>query len=518
MTILTPTRNLDEITVKKIVFIIGVLGAGKTTFLIELLKYLASYHPDKIPKIIVNDRGSIANLDYHRVTSATGMEATDIHGLCIGCEGKEDFIKIIQNTQSQVILVEPTGMFALSELEEISEEVNALGSSRFEFSAVHLLPVTQIESAVSITNHLSHPFVEVIGFTHFQGFRLDDIQSKLLLVQGFTDKPVELVDTEPSDELLERWIQLLLKKSSTTTKQEVEVAAPFKILSGPSMSTTHKFSPLTAKVHVCNHSGCSHPHHIHHGTEHHHEGQPYTKTIETDNLSLENLLAFLLSVGDNLVRFKGVVSSDDGGRILVQYAHGNWTQEVISSDTALPLKADIFTKTPIPEGVDLFQKLTDKAIDQLSLGIPPVFIQNPTQDFNILDPVGNSAWTLLYEQGQKASPETRYKAGQKLVSRCLESADYLLGDYQVLNLNPNLIDFYRMQAVMLYVWMIHEFQLTEDVAQTSKMQQVLEQISPENIDLDRLEGWQWEGGPDFSSALQNIWPEDSQKVLHLFQK
>jgi G3E family GTPase len=473
------THNLDQ---KQVLMITGFLGSGKTTFLVNLLKWIQK-NDIPLPQVIVNDRGQLSNMDHSIVTQAiSGLEAYDLHGQCIGCEGREDFISIIESTREKLFIVEPTGMFGLDELNGMNPSVSA------SFKALHLLPAHKIESAILGTENIHSPFLKGIGITHITR----DFSSEIALLQAAIGKPIFQISQDLPDQTMEDIWDLLTKPSTT-------------IFTAPRVNNYVCTSDFK-HGHQCGH-GCTHHSHDHEHT-HHHEGEPFTTTFSTKGKTLSQVLAYLLSLGDNLVRFKGCIDTDNG-KIKVDYAHGTWTQVSIDNDT--PLKADLFTEHPVEQ--IKFEELTDKAIAELSDGIPQVYTHIPNADFDILEPVGPTAWGLLYEQSQNASPETRKACGIQLVERCMQALTQLDSD----RLNPTLLDFYRTQIAMLWAFWNVDFGLNIDLDQRNQIQLLLGQINPNNVNQERLAEWIWEDGPDFKKALQNLFPLESRKILHFFE-
>lgn len=473
-------NNSAEIK-KEILLITGVLGSGKTTFLINLLKWLQT-HEGISPKVIVNDKGRDSNMDHSIVTqSIRGLKAIDLHGRCIGCEGQAEFVKIINSTRKNLLFVEPTGLFELAELTEIAQSTDA------NFNAIHLLPAHKIESAVLGTENIQSPYLRIIGVTHI----FQDFTPQVDLLEASTGKPVFQISQNPSNDLLEAiWTKLRKSKPKF-----------FPIAkSNQNFISTTSFTPN----HTCSHN-CTHHGHEH---GHHHEGEPFTTTFSTEGKTLSQILAYLLSLGDNLVRFKGVIQIQEE-KVIVDYAHGSWTQRPVAPETQL--KADLFTENQITQ--INFQKLTDQAIQQLSDGIPSVYTFTPEKDFDILEPVGPSAWALLYEQSQNASPEVRQACGTELAERCIQAIGHLDNH----RIDPGLVDYYRTQIAILWAFWNHDFKLEINSEQRDQIQQLLNQIHPEKINLERLSEWIWEGGPDFKQALQSILPESSSKIIHLFE-
>jgi G3E family GTPase len=109
----------------KIAQIAGFLGAGKTTFLIELAKELVN-RGNRIA-IVVNDVGDI-NVDAKFIESY-GLKAKEISGGCICCQIAGSFastVATLYNTfKPDIIIVEPSGVaipWGLKRAAEYSEE------------------------------------------------------------------------------------------------------------------------------------------------------------------------------------------------------------------------------------------------------------------------------------------------------------------------------------------------------------------------------------------------------------
>jgi G3E family GTPase len=109
----------------KIAQIAGFLGAGKTTFLIEVAKELVG-RGHRIA-IIVNDVGDI-NVDAKFIESY-GLKAKEISGGCICCQIAGSFastVATLYNTfKPDIIIVEPSGVaipWGLKRAAEYSEE------------------------------------------------------------------------------------------------------------------------------------------------------------------------------------------------------------------------------------------------------------------------------------------------------------------------------------------------------------------------------------------------------------
>jgi G3E family GTPase len=473
----------------KIIFVTGTLGSGKTTLLINLLRWLRSQN-EALPPIIVNDRGSGSNLDYARVTSEVqGVEASDLLGQCIGCAGREEFLTLVckmQRNGHELLLVEPTGLFSIDELEGINRQLPDSSSVR----SVHLIPVTEIQAATAVGFKNMSLCRVIIGLTHVRGEGSVEVN----LLAAATGKLVVVVEETPSNDQMEViWDHLVSDKV-------VPFIYPGSRKGSRIMNTTHATPACTL---ACTHGN----HHDHH---HHHENEAHCTTFSTEGWTMGELLGYLLSLGGNLVRFKGVVEAEDG-LVQVEWAHGSWGKHPASMGSLL--KADLFTRERIEKPNRI--ALTDGNIRQLMKGIPPLLIHSSTGGYAKFNPVGTTAWELLYEQSKRASVEVRRECGLQLVQRCREAVTYLQeGDLSPLD--PKLLDFYRIQSVMLWLFWNQEFGFMLDRGDREAMDVALAKLDPSSVDQCQLTDWLWEGGPDFKALLMAQWPERVEMWNRLF--
>ncbi|MBI96818.1 hypothetical protein CL656_06715, partial [bacterium] len=395
------------------------------------------------------------------------------HGQCIGCGGRDEFVDIIKNTRQELIIVEPTGLFDMSELHEISEIVSA------DFRSIYLLPGNKLESSLIGTENITSDFIKAIGLTHTNQI----MHHETNLLEEVTKKSVYQFSQEISDNAIANiWSDLTTIES--TNEDE------------------HKGCSHSSHSHE--HKGCSHSSHSH---EHHHEGEPYCTSFFTEEISFSKVMAYLVSLGENLVRFKGVLENQNGEKIRVDWAHGTWTQR--QEVSTAPFKADLFTVKPVEVN---FQSITDQAINQLADGIPPVYTCIPDREYDLLDPVGSSAWSLLYEVSQGSSLEVKKSAGQNLAQRCIDSIEYLNSD----RLNPELLENYKTQIAMFWSWWVYDFNLEINQAQKSQVESVIDQINPNQVDKESIQEWVWDEGPKFKDSLEALFPQKAKKILHLF--
>lgn len=432
----------------KIVMITGTLGSGKTTLLVNLLRWMRSTGK-KLPPVIVNDRGEGSNLDFARVTGEIGgLDATDLLGQCIGCGARDEFLTIVRDLRDRgekMLVIEPTGLFTLSELEGIAHEL-----SRCEIGAIHLIALPEAQASVEAGfNNLRH--CKVIGITHAER----DASAEMGLISGITGKPVMILEESPSaDQIAEIWGQLVNDDHHDC---------------GHGHSHEHH-------GHDCGHE---HHHHEHH---HHHPDEPHVVTFSTEKWSMSGLVSYLVGLGDDLVRFKGVIETDDG-LVRLEWAHSRWSQSPVQQGAVL--KADLFTKRKVDP---CSREVTDENIETLVKGVPPVIVESPNGDFAILDAVGPSAWSLLYEMSEGASPAVRNTCGLRLTDRCCEAARELL-EGNLERFNPNLLDYSRLQTAMVWLWWNEEFGFELSSADREDISNLLSVINPEGVNREALRPW-----------------------------
>ena len=126
----------------KILVVSGFLGAGKTTFIQELVR-----RTGRDFAIYENEYGQ-ADIDAHRLRQDSDLKVWESTENCICCSGKQDFatsVLTISNTiDPEYLIVEPTGV---AKLQSILDNVNQVAWERISL----LAPVTVVD-AVSWQN------------------------------------------------------------------------------------------------------------------------------------------------------------------------------------------------------------------------------------------------------------------------------------------------------------------------------------------------------------------------------
>lgn len=92
--------------------ILGTLGSGKTTTIVNLLGQMSSEQLSRL-HLVVNEVGSFA-VDIDRVNQASGnvLDVAGITAGCLGCANLAQFIEIVEQLAGQrgLLLIEPTGV------------------------------------------------------------------------------------------------------------------------------------------------------------------------------------------------------------------------------------------------------------------------------------------------------------------------------------------------------------------------------------------------------------------------
>ena len=131
----------------RILIVSGFLGAGKTTFIRELVKHA----PEDI--VILENEYASVNVDRDILRGEAGLNVWEMTERCICCTGRSDFassvLTIVNTLEPEVLVVEPTGIGFLSKVAELI--------SKIEYERITLLaPVTVIDPVSFDSYHLSY--------------------------------------------------------------------------------------------------------------------------------------------------------------------------------------------------------------------------------------------------------------------------------------------------------------------------------------------------------------------------
>ncbi len=123
----------------KTTIVCGVLGAGKTTFLGNILR-----KPHKNSLVLVNDFGS-AGID-GEILSSGGIETIELPSGCVCCSLRFDLIttlqKIVQQIRPDHLYIEPSGIAAPSAVAEALEDADI-----YDYSIVGIVDASEFTEA-----------------------------------------------------------------------------------------------------------------------------------------------------------------------------------------------------------------------------------------------------------------------------------------------------------------------------------------------------------------------------------
>lgn len=218
----------------KIDIISGFLGAGKTTFIKNLIQNI--YWNQKVV-ILENEFGKI-NID-QKTLESDNLIVQPVHATCICCTGAADLTSsiytIIDQYQPQRIIIEPTGVAKLSEIKKIIFESNLFDSCEID----HILTI------VDSKNYRKRVLIS-------KEFFEDQIRTSELIILSKTDTlendeieyiKSEIIKINPSCLMISRpWNELSLqditlkkdhiaKKITRLWKKEINDFENFELLS-----------------------------------------------------------------------------------------------------------------------------------------------------------------------------------------------------------------------------------------------------------------------------------------------
>lgn len=128
----------------KILVVSGFLGAGKTTFIKQLIR-----HTKKQPVILENEYGD-NNLDSRSLSGGGALEILEFMEGCVCCTKKDSFVNTVLSISAamdpEYLVIEPTGVGKLG---------NILSSiRRIEYERIALLPSVLVLAPRSINSYL----------------------------------------------------------------------------------------------------------------------------------------------------------------------------------------------------------------------------------------------------------------------------------------------------------------------------------------------------------------------------
>ena len=287
----------------QIYIISGFLGAGKTTFIKEILKQ----NTGRKIAIIENEFGS-ESIDA-KILNESDFYVTEISNGCICCTLKGDFVKAITEIEAKytpdVLIIEPTGVSKLSEMFEMLNSENRM-------EEVVAITVIDVERAT-------------MYYENFGDFFKDQIVHADYL---FLNRKADV-------QKYENVLQLL-----------TDINAPGKILEHISIEPLG----VNGKGKIINANDIEHNHH-----HHDHDATNFFQKLTFDlNKKLTSIavkqLAEKITTADfnSIIRMKGIVNVDDK-MMLIQYVANDFQIEPIefSGKTSLTFIGDNLPETAI---------------------------------------------------------------------------------------------------------------------------------------------------------------------------
>ena len=285
----------------KIDIISGFLGAGKTTFIKQLINQV--YVGEKIV-LIENEFGEIG-IDGGFLKDA-GVEITEMNSGCICCTLVGDFSEALQKVLEEYhpdrVIIEPSGVGKLSDIVKAIEDVK----EKAEIAICGKITVVDGKKAK-------------LYLKNFGEFFRDQVEHASTIVISRTQFM--------TDEKIEECVHLLREEN----EKAAMITTPWEQLNKETFETAllHGISDLIQEVshhheHKC---GCGHEHHHHHehkcgcGHEHHHHHADEVFTSwgkETahkyTDAELEFIVKALAERNDYgmVLRSKGIVAMTDG--------------------------------------------------------------------------------------------------------------------------------------------------------------------------------------------------------------
>lgn len=254
-----------------VILITGFLGAGKTSFINQVLKD----HPNKLISLILNEFGSVKLESQFIEVKGVGM-ISELSGGCLCCVANVDLPRVIRYTlehapQTQYLIVEASGLSDPDPVRSTmqSEELSGL---------VHLDTVVAIVDTDNFeTTAATHP----------------------LVLSQIADADYAVISKAKSHSLVE--IESLIKQVSsigTGTRTFVwDDQFDTGIIFDPPLPNLNKREPIHEHVHS--------------------DYDEYWYQSSSFH-SLELLSQILHSLPDNILRVKGYLDTQEGERILLQ--------------------------------------------------------------------------------------------------------------------------------------------------------------------------------------------------------
>lgn len=293
----------------KVDIISGFLGAGKTTFIKELI---AKVFKDEKIVLIENEFGEIG-ID-SRFMQNSGVEVTEMNSGCICCTLVGDFTEalkqVVEEFEPDRVIIEPSGVGKLSDVASAVAEMQ--GAAHVEINS-RITVVDGKKAKMHIknfgeffNNQIEHATTIVVSRT--QVMKEEKLRECAALLREHNHEAT--IITTPWDQLSGDMIRDAIEHGHDLEKELIEEHHH-------DHHDCHEHHEHEHHDENCG-CGCGHNHHHEHD-HHHHADEVFTSWgIETvhkfDRKELEDTLK-LLSMSDEfgtVLRAKGIVEGEDG--------------------------------------------------------------------------------------------------------------------------------------------------------------------------------------------------------------
>ncbi len=322
----------------KVNVISGFLGAGKTTFIKELLSKV--FNGQKVV-LIENEFGEIG-ID-GSFLKAAGIEITEMNSGCICCSLVGDFSKALSKVEQQFhpdrVIIEPSGVGKLSDVEKAVKEAPLDAKIEFE-SGITVVDAKKARKYLKnfgefFNNQVS--FADTVVLSRTADIDDDTLNDTLMIIRDLN--PNAIIITTPWDELTGD----VLSRALTEKRSPYEVLMELEKYNEDDDCCCHHHHDDDDDDDECHHEHhhhhddddnddeCHHEHHHHHDDDddddechhehhhHHHADDVFTSIgSETarkyDKAVLEETLNKLANTNEFgvILRSKGIVALTDG--------------------------------------------------------------------------------------------------------------------------------------------------------------------------------------------------------------
>lgn len=318
----------------KVDIISGFLGAGKTTFIKELISKV--YDDEKIV-LIENEFGEIGIGS--RFMQEAGIEITEMNSGCICCTLVGDFAKALKRVSEDLepdrIIIEPSGVGKLSDVAKAVLDVKEEADVEID-SLVTVVDGKKAKMYMKNFGEFFNDQIEHAGtivISRSQDMTEDRLKECVELIRSENDGAALV--TTPWQELSGEMIRAALDNAHAVGNVIEELT---RSQHEHEHEHNHDHDEHGEHDHGHDHQGHDHDHHddcgcghnhVHDHDHHHHDHDGHHHADEVfsswgretvkkfDRNALEDLLRLMGSTDDfgDILRAKGIVQTDDGGWI-----------------------------------------------------------------------------------------------------------------------------------------------------------------------------------------------------------